>query len=113
VTLALAAPLLAQTSSAGRLLDPEARLRALRELSNTPRATPLPDANVERRQIELNRRLIAFAQSWNKLIHSVHQGSWDARAAKKARQAFRKLMATPGWIEATEDLSVPRTSAGE
>ncbi len=81
-----------------RLPTAEDRSRALHQIEQAA-ANPPRDRASERRQAELNRRLVAFAESWNKLARSLTKGRWDARAARKARQAFQKLVNSPGWIE--------------
>ena len=46
-----------------------------------------------------NARLADFTKSWNKLMKLADNGVWNAKEAKKTRQAFERLVKTEGWIE--------------
>ncbi len=77
------------------------RSRALHVLEQEASRQPhnKEDAAVQWRQHELTGRLAAFAESWNKLIKGAENGVWNAKQAKKTRQAFERLVKAQGWIE--------------
>ncbi len=56
-------------------------------------------AAVEKRQREFTVLLADFAGSWNKLMKLADRGGWNAKEAKKTRQAFERLVRSEGWIE--------------
>ncbi len=84
--------------------DPAARSRALEALEHSAAAAGAKDMDNETRaaknnQRELDGRLAEFANSWNKLMTLAEKGIWNARQAKKTRQAFERLIRSQGWVE--------------
>ncbi len=98
---ALTLPIGAQGPT-GRLVTIEDRSRALHSLETevASRASQKKNTAIaEHQQRELSERLAEFAGSWNKLMKGAENGVWNAKEAKKTRQAFERLTHTPGWIE--------------
>jgi hypothetical protein len=82
--------------------DPASRSRALQALerSSARDASRRNEARVtENNQRELDGRLAEFANSWNKLMGLAEKGVWNAKQAKKTREAFERLIKAQGWIE--------------
>ncbi len=77
------------------------RSRALHVLEQEAQRPPRKkdDTAAQWRQRELSGRLAAFAESWNKLIKGAENGVWNAKQAKKTREAFEHLVKSQGWIE--------------
>ena len=83
---------------------PEQRSQALRMMEQrafweSGRHASAGSAAAERRQSEFNSRLIEFTTEWNHLIQSSEHGEWNAKAARKTREAFERLARSEGWIE--------------
>ncbi len=98
----LALPAAAQVRG---MVSPEARSRELQAMERrAARDAAHPNqaakANAEKRQREFNVLLADFAKSWNKLIQVAGHGGWNAKEARKTREAFERLVRCQAWIEA-------------
>lgn len=86
------------------IVSPEARFRWLQAVEQSAaRETVRPDktanADAEGRQREFHILLADFARSWNKLIQLAGRGGWNAKEARKTREAFERLLRCQAWIE--------------
>ena len=57
-------------------------------------------ASAEKRQREFDVLMADFAKSWNKLVQVSGRGGWNAKEARKTREAFERLVHCRAWIEA-------------
>jgi hypothetical protein len=97
----LAMPAVAQAPG---FLNPETRSRALQGIEHTAAwdaAHPNEAARAlaEKRQREFTILMADFANSWNKLVQVAGRGGWNAKEARKTREAFERLAHSEGWIE--------------
>ena len=81
--------------------------RAAREAAHPNEAAKI---EAEKRQREFNVLMADFAKSWNKLIQVAGRGGWNAKDARKTRQAFERLAHSEGWIEEA-NASAPKERA--
>lgn len=79
----------------------EVRSQALRALERdvAHNAVRKGAAVDESRQRELLKRLTDFAESWNKLMTNAGKGVWNAKEARKTREAFERLIRSGAWVE--------------
>jgi hypothetical protein len=87
------------------LLSPEARSRELQAMEqraarDAARPNQEARASAEKRQREFDVLMADFAKSWNKLIQVAGRGGWNAKEARKTREAFERLVRCQAWIEA-------------
>jgi len=85
-------------------LNPETRSRELQDIEHTAAWDAAhPDAAAkalaEKRQREFTILMADFANSWNKLVQVAGRGGWNAKEARKTREAFERLARSEGWIE--------------
>ncbi|HXN45776.1 MAG TPA: hypothetical protein VN893_03995 [Bryobacteraceae bacterium] len=97
----LALPAAAQAPG---FLNPETRSRELQAIEHTAEYDAAhPDeaarALAEKRQREFTILMADFANSWNKLVQVAGRGGWNAKEARKTREAFERLAHSKGWIE--------------
>jgi hypothetical protein len=97
----LAMPAIAQAPG---FLNPETRSRALQAIEHTAEYDAAhPDeaarALAEKRQRDFTILMADFASSWNKLVQVAGRGGWNAKDARKTREAFERLAHSDGWIE--------------
>jgi len=97
----LVLPAVAQAPASSDLQDRARRLQMIAE--GDARATLRPNrdakAEAEKRQREFNLLLVDFTKSWNRLMKSAGQGGWNAKDARKTREAFERLLHSGAWIE--------------
>jgi hypothetical protein len=53
-----------------------------------------------------------FTNSWNKLIQVAGRGGWNAKEARKTRQAFERLVRCQAWIEDANASAAKEVAAG-
>jgi hypothetical protein len=93
----LALPAVAQAPG---IVDPEARSRWLQAVEQSAaREDQTANAEREKRQRDFNILLVDFTKSWNKLIQLAGRGGWNAKEARKTREAFERLVRCQAWIE--------------
>ena len=103
--LILAAGLtLPAAAQAPGFLSPEVHSRQLQAIERTAAYDAAhPDeaarADAEKRQREFSILMADFAHSWNKLVQVAGRGGWNAKDARKTREAFERLAHSEGWIE--------------
>ncbi len=93
--------------AAGLISGADAPVDQSRSLSMLERnATEAPErarasakADSQKRQRDFNARLFDFANAWNRLVKTSDKGGWNAKEAKKTREAFERLVRSEGWIE--------------
>ena len=104
--LALPAP----AQAPGGFASPEAKSReiqAIEQRAVRDTAHEAAKADVEKRQREFNALLVDFTNSWNKLIKLSGRGGWNAKEARKTREAFERLAHSDGWIEESKAAARP------
>ncbi len=93
-----------QSPSGATVPNPDARADALHkwEAAADHKSVKKEAAADERRQNELYGKLSEFAESWNRLMQLAQKGVWNAKQAKKTREAFERLVRSNAWTEDTK-----------
>ncbi|HEY1204542.1 MAG: hypothetical protein ABSH46_04650 [Bryobacteraceae bacterium] len=93
----LALPAVAQAPA---IVSADAHFRWLQAVEQSAaREDQTANAEREKRQREFNVLLVDFTKSWNKLIQLSGRGGWNAKEARKTREAFERLVRCQAWIE--------------
>jgi hypothetical protein len=96
--LALPAP----AQAPGGFASPEDKSRDLQAIQQRAAHDTVQEAakaDREKRQREFTARVVDFTNSWNKLIQVAGRGGWNAKEARKTREAFERLVRCQSWIE--------------
>ena len=109
----LALPAAAQAPG---FLSPEVRSRQLQVIERTAAYEAAhPDeaakALAEKRQRDFTILMADFANSWNRLVQVAGRGGWNAKEARKTREAFERLAHSEGWIEESKAAGAKDTAA--
>jgi len=108
--LALPAP----AQAPGGFVSPEDKSRELQAIEQRATHDTVQEAakaEAEKRQREFTARVIDFTNSWNKLIQVAGRGGWNAKEARKTREAFERLVRCQAWIEDPNASSAKETAA--
>ncbi len=92
----------ATAQAPGGFASPEDKsrdLQAIQQRAVRDTAQEAAKAEAEKRQREFTTRVVDFTNSWNKLIKLSGRGEWNAKEARKTREAFERLVRCQSWIE--------------
>jgi hypothetical protein len=108
--LALPAP----AQAPGGFVTPEDKsreLQAIQQRATHDTAREAAKADAEKRQREFSVLAVDFTNSWNKLIKLSARGEWNAKEARKTREAFERLVHCQAWIEDANAASAKEIAA--